>query len=233
MNSQKKLILLGFSSGSVPVITELADEIESIRNFDIVKNVEVDQSKQPYHFPEYNIKSYSDQDYGPDNFESNPVHFGVLHSHIKYVLFDHFYKKFGIKKGKYIRLIHQSAYVAKSSEIADGVLIEPLTVVQCFTSVGFGVTIKRSSSVGHHCKLGDYVNLNPGVVISGSVTIGEGTEVGSGVTVTNDVSIGRHCLIGAGSVVVKDIPDGVIAYGNPCRVIRKNERWEKAKQLVV
>jgi len=233
MDSQKKLILLGFSSGSVPVITELADEIENIRKFDIVKNVEVDQSEKPYHFPEYDIQSYSDDEYDQRNFESNPVHFGVLHSHIKYVLYDYFSKKFGIKMAQYIRLIHQSAYVAKSAEISDGVLIEPLTVVQCFTSVGFGVTIKRSSSVGHHCKLGDFVNLNPGVVISGNVAIGEGTEIGSGVTVTNDVSIGRHCLIGAGSVVIKDIPDGVIAYGNPCRVIRKNERWEKAKQLVV
>jgi acetyltransferase-like isoleucine patch superfamily enzyme len=44
------------------------------------------------------------------------------------------------------------------------------------------------------------------------------------------VTIGKHTLIGAGSVVTKDIPDGVIAYGNPCKVIRKNERWISAEK---
>ena len=35
--------------------------------------------------------------------------------------------------------------------------------------------------------------------------------------------IGKNSIIGAGSVVTKDIPDNVIAYGNPCKIIRKNE----------
>lgn len=38
------------------------------------------------------------------------------------------------------------------------------------------------------------------------------------------LNIGKNCMIGAGSVVVKDIPDNVTAYGNPCRVQHKNER---------
>jgi acetyltransferase-like isoleucine patch superfamily enzyme len=33
-------------------------------------------------------------------------------------------------------------------------------------------------------------------------------------------------MIGAGSIVTKDIPDGVIAYGNPCKVIRENQKWK-------
>jgi len=33
-------------------------------------------------------------------------------------------------------------------------------------------------------------------------------------------------MIGAGSVVIKDIPSGVVAYGNPCKVIMKNNKWE-------
>ncbi|MEX0778979.1 MAG: hypothetical protein WD491_10615 [Balneolales bacterium] len=68
-------------------------------------------------------------------------------------------------------------------------------------------------------------------MISGNVSIGEGTEIGTGTSIVNNVSIGRHCLIGAGSVVTKDIPDGVVAYGNPCKIIRNNERWEKALKI--
>ena len=53
------------------------------------------------------------------------------------------------------------------------------------------------------------------------IVIGDGCWLASGVTVCGGVTIGKNCVIGAGSVVTKDIPDGVFAAGNPCRVIRK------------
>ena len=53
------------------------------------------------------------------------------------------------------------------------------------------------------------------------ITIGDGCWLASGVTVCGGVTIGKNCVIGAGSVVTRDIPDGVFAAGNPCRVIRK------------
>ena len=52
------------------------------------------------------------------------------------------------------------------------------------------------------------------------ITIGDGCWLASGVTVCGGVTIGKNCVIGAGSVVTRDIPDGVFAAGNPCRVIR-------------
>lgn len=56
---------------------------------------------------------------------------------------------------------------------------------------------------------------------SGSpVTIGDNVWVGSGAIVCPGVSVGADSVIGAGSVVTRDIPAGVVAAGNPCRVIR-------------
>ena len=52
------------------------------------------------------------------------------------------------------------------------------------------------------------------------VTIGDNVWFGAGVVVNPGVSIGKDSIIGAGSVVTKDIPEGVIAYGAPCRVVR-------------
>ena len=46
---------------------------------------------------------------------------------------------------------------------------------------------------------------------------------GGGAIIMPGVTIGNNVVIGAGSVVTKDIPDHVIAYGNPCRVIRENK----------
>lgn len=53
------------------------------------------------------------------------------------------------------------------------------------------------------------------------ITIGDNCWIAANVTITGGVTIGNGCVIGAGSVVTRDIPDGCLAVGNPCRVIRK------------
>lgn len=53
------------------------------------------------------------------------------------------------------------------------------------------------------------------------VTIGDNVWIGGNTVICPGVHIGSNTVIGAGSVVTKDIPDWVIAAGNPCRVIRK------------
>lgn len=53
------------------------------------------------------------------------------------------------------------------------------------------------------------------------ITIGDNCWLAGNVTVLGGVSIGEGSVIGAGSVVTKDIPPHSLAYGNPCRVIRK------------
>ena len=51
--------------------------------------------------------------------------------------------------------------------------------------------------------------------------IGENVWIGSNSVILPGVRIGKNSVIGAGSVVTKDIPERVLAFGNPCRVIRK------------
>ncbi len=53
------------------------------------------------------------------------------------------------------------------------------------------------------------------------IKIGDGCWLATGVTVCGGVTIGKNSVIGAGSIVTKDIPSGVFAAGNPCRVIRE------------
>lgn len=53
------------------------------------------------------------------------------------------------------------------------------------------------------------------------ITVGSNVWIGGSVVVVPGVNIGSNTVIGAGSVVTKDIPDGVVAAGNPCRVIKK------------
>lgn len=53
------------------------------------------------------------------------------------------------------------------------------------------------------------------------VKIGNNVWIGTGAMIMPGVTIGDNCVIGAGSVVTKDIPNNVVAFGNPCRVIRE------------
>jgi galactoside O-acetyltransferase len=59
------------------------------------------------------------------------------------------------------------------------------------------------------------------------VRIGDNTWIGAGVIIVPGITIGSNTIIGAGSVVTKDIPDNVVAVGNPCRVLREVGEHDK------
>ncbi len=67
----------------------------------------------------------------------------------------------------------------------------------------------------------DVEQRNAGLEIALPITVGNNVWIGGGVCVLPGVTIGDNTIIGAGSVVNRDIPSGVVAAGNPCRVIRK------------
>ena len=89
-----------------------------------------------------------------------------------------------------------------------------------------------------HIYVGDHVMFGPNVTIvtathpvnpvlrtreyqfNRDVYIGENAWIGSGVTILPGVHIGVNSVIGAGSIVTRDIPDNVVAVGNPCKVLR-------------
>jgi UDP-N-acetylbacillosamine N-acetyltransferase len=119
--------------------------------------------------------------------------------------------------------IHPSAVIAASARIGAGTVVGANAVVNPGAMVGENVIINTGAIVDHDCAIGDGVHLCPGVRLAGGVRVGAGTWIGIGSSVIEGRTIGGGTLVGAGAVVVDDIPDGVVAYGVPARVIRKNE----------
>lgn len=67
----------------------------------------------------------------------------------------------------------------------------------------------------------DIERRNKGIEYSHPISVGDNVWIGGGVKVMPGVKIGSNVVIGGGSVVTRDIPDNVIAVGNPCRVLRE------------
>ena len=96
-----------------------------------------------------------------------------------------------------------------------------------------------------HIYVGDYTMFGPNVTLATAghpilpelrkqayqynmpIHIGKNCWIGSGVCVMPGVTIGDNTVIGAGSVVTKDIPANVVAYGTPCKVIREINEHDK------
>lgn len=69
---------------------------------------------------------------------------------------------------------------------------------------------------------------NTGYEYGIAITIGDNVWIGGSSTILPGVTIGNNVVIGAGSVVSKDIPDNVIAVGNPCKIIRTITQEDRA-----
>ncbi|HOI26689.1 MAG TPA: sugar O-acetyltransferase [Paludibacteraceae bacterium] len=138
----------------------------------------------------------------------------------------------------------QKALIKKLlGNVSEGFYITP----PFWCDYGYNIEIGKNFYTNHNCvildaakvQFGDNVFIGPNCIFSTSghpidsarrnqgieyaypITVGNDVWFGANVTVLPGVSIGDNVVIGAGSVVTKDIPSGVIAVGNPCRILRK------------
>ena len=120
---------------------------------------------------------------------------------------------------------------------------------------GYNIEIGSHFFANHNCVIldtakvvfGSHVNVGPnccfaaachpldaalrreGWEYSKPIRIGDGVWLGAGVTVLPGVTVGENAVIGAGSLVSRDIPPGVVALGNPCRVVRQITAQDREK----
>lgn len=119
---------------------------------------------------------------------------------------------------------------------------------------GFNIFTGRNVYINFNCVIldvgkviiGDHVMIGPNVAIYAvghpihpepriqgkldygqEVVIGENVWIGGNSVINPGVHIGANSVIGSGSVVTRDIPEGVVAVGNPCRVLRKITEEDK------
>jgi len=103
-------------------------------------------------------------------------------------------------------LIHPTAFVEESAELADGVQVFPHAYVGSSAQVGFGVIVNTGVILSHDVRIGAYSNISPGAILAGAVKVGERVLIGMGVNINLEVTIGAGARIGNGAVIKADVP---------------------------
>lgn len=120
-------------------------------------------------------------------------------------------------------IAHPSAVVMPSAEIGEGSIVMVQGLVNTAAVIGKHVIINSAAIVEHHSIIEDGASLGPGTSTGGRVHVGRGSFISAGVTIAPRIRIGAGTIVGAGAVVASDLPDGVLAYGVPARVVRQLE----------
>lgn len=113
-------------------------------------------------------------------------------------------------------IIDKSAIIASNAVVSSGVFVGKRAIVNSGAILGKCSIINTGSIVEHDCQIGDFAHISPGAVICGGVRIGNDTHIGANACIRQQIIIGSESIIGIGSVVLKNIPSRVVAYGNPC-----------------
>ena len=131
------------------------------------------------------------------------------------------YNKLSEEGFSFANIVHPTAIISPSATIGNGLILKAHSIISADAVVGNNVSIEENGIIGHDSVIGDHCQISANVVVAGNCHIGEATYIGLGVPIKQGSAIGANCVIGMGSVVVRDIPDNVIAVGNPCRVLRE------------
>jgi acetyltransferase-like isoleucine patch superfamily enzyme len=95
--------------------------------------------------------------------------------------------------------------------------------IGCFSYLNslYGIEIGDNVQIGSHCSL---YSISTEDNKKGSIIIGENTTIGSHSLIMPGITIGSNSIIGAFSFCNKNIPDNVLAYGIPCKVVKKLQK---------
>ncbi len=114
--------------------------------------------------------------------------------------------------------VDPSAVVAETARIGEGCFVGKRAVVNAGAVIGTCAIINTAVVIEHDCMVGDFSHISPGAVLCGAVWVENDVHIGAAAVVRQGIKIQSGCMIGMGSVVLKDLPENVTAYGNPCCV---------------
>lgn len=130
------------------------------------------------------------------------------------------FKKLVAKGFDLINIISKKAHIAKNVNLGKGIVVMNGAVIETDVKIGNGAIINTNSSINHDCDIGDFVHIAPGVNLAGNVKVKTCAFVGIGSCAIPGVVIGKNSIVGAGSVIVENIKEYSLYFGNPAKFIK-------------
>lgn len=128
---------------------------------------------------------------------------------------------------KFVNAIHPSVIISEGVKLGEGIVAMSGVIFNTNAHIGGQTFFATGCQIEHDCKIGRFASVSAGTVLGGHVKIGSFSALTLNVTVLDRIEIGDNTVVGAGSLVLKDLPNDVLAYGNPCKIIRTRKLGEK------
>jgi sugar O-acyltransferase (sialic acid O-acetyltransferase NeuD family) len=128
---------------------------------------------------------------------------------------------------EFVNAIHPSVIIGNNVKIGKGVVAMAGCIFNPKSSIGDFTFFATRAQVEHDCEIDSFASISAGSITGGYVKLGKFSAITLGVTIIDRVQIGENTVIGSGSLVVKSLPDDVLAYGNPAKIIRSRKQGEK------
>ena len=122
---------------------------------------------------------------------------------------------------KFPPLIHNSAVIGINTEVGDWTVVMPQVNIGPNCKVAVFCILNTSSSIDHDCEMDAFSSIAPRVVTGGNVKIGLSSAISIGTAIKQGAIIGDDVIIGANSYVNKKVESNVVAFGSPCKFVRK------------
>ncbi len=128
---------------------------------------------------------------------------------------------------RFITSIHTKAVIGKDVHIGQGTIIMPGAIVNANSEIGDFCILNTNSSLGHDSVMDDFSSMASGVTAGGCFYLGKFSAICLGARIIENTRVMEHTVIGAGSLVVKDVRECVVAYGSPARIVRERMVGER------
>jgi serine O-acetyltransferase len=127
-------------------------------------------------------------------------------------------------------------FISHIARILTGIEIHPGATIgrRVFIDHGFGVVIGETAVVGDDCTIYQGVTLGGTTLVAGTKrhpTLERGVIVGAGAQVLGAFTVGEFAKVGSNAVVVKPVPAGATAVGNPAHIVRKEDQGRSAQMF--